>query len=42
MSASTTALRSLLIAGVLAYLTNRFVEEPLRKRRVAPVQVSRS
>lgn len=30
----------LLIAGVLAYLTNRFVEEPLRKRRVAPVQVS--
>lgn len=26
----------LLISGVLAYLTNRFVEEPLRKRRVAP------
>lgn len=26
----------LLISGGLAYLTNRFVEEPLRKRRVAP------
>lgn len=30
----------LLISGVLAYLTNRFVEEPLRKRRVAALQVS--
>lgn len=29
----------LLVSGVLAYLTNRFVEEPLRKHRIAPVQV---